>query len=86
MNAQPGDNVVLSRKELRRRVLQLTLAAFLFGVLVGALFGSNEYFITVARPVVVDKRMEVACRWPRMEGEFLWVMVRHGKVDCGIYN
>ena len=58
-------------------------------LLLGALLGAGAYagiqHVAVAE-VIVDPRMESACKFPRREGEFLAVTVLNDRLMCWRYK
>lgn len=59
--------------KLRRLILGVSLGAAL------TLLGSHALAPAAPEP---DPRMEVACQWPKQEGEMTVVTVLQGKVIC----
>lgn len=67
--------IVLSPADLHARLLRR--------IVLGAMLGAGLTFLaTRPTPIVIDPRMEKACRWPKLEGETTVGIVLNGKLIC----
>ena len=74
MNNKP---IVVLRGDMFREKLAIAILAFGLGVPSGA------YVVHATQPVVViDPRMEAACKWPTGEAEATFVVIMEGKPKC----
>lgn len=74
--------IVLHPCELDR----IKLRRWVAGAMLGAAVAIGAVNALAPAAPVLDPRMERICGWPTLEGEYMWVMVRGGKVDCGRYR
>lgn len=68
---------VVPIRSIRLRRLGWVLTGFLAGALL-----ATATSLHVAKPEVVDPRMEKACTWPKREGEMTVAAVYKGEIVC----
>ena len=74
--------VVTTSAGLNATVYRSSLLGLILGVSGSALAYQAFTHATAAPPPVIDKRMEMACPWPTLEGEMTIVTILDSKVRC----
>jgi hypothetical protein len=74
--------VVTTSGDLNATVYRSGFLGLILGVSASVLAYQNLAPATAAPTPIIDKRMEVACAWPTLEGEMTIVTIMDGKVRC----
>lgn len=86
MNAEPGQNVVISKRELERLLFIRSIQSIVLTVLLALAYylwisTKEPTYPTITRELKADA-MYTSCPWPQGEGEMTVVAVLDGKRTC----
>ena len=74
--------IVTTSAGVNATVYRSSLLGLILGVSASVLMWQILTVATAAPTPVIEKRMEVACQWPTLEGEMTIVTIMDGKVRC----